>query len=146
MHGVTDGDPAAPELATAGTAPRRQPDPNPFASAVLLMSRDARHRHLFLADLEWALLPPLALKQVRLFRKDDRPVAFATWAFVSEEVEARLAAGHTRLKPEEWKSGDRCWIVDVVAPFGGADEVVKTLKDTVLEEHEVRVLQQNSRP
>jgi len=113
---------------------------NVLTGALGLLMASPRHKHLFLSDLEWALLPPLALRQFRLFAKDNRPVAFATWAFVSEEVEARLNAGHAKLKPAEWKSGERCWIVDVVTPFGGGDGILKTLRETVLGKEDVRVL------
>jgi cytolysin-activating lysine-acyltransferase len=47
-------------------------------------------------------------------------------------MEERLKAGHSKLKPAEWKSGDRCWIVDVVAPFGAASAIVDSLKENVL--------------
>jgi len=122
--------PAAPEGATA-------PNLNVLTGAIGLMMASPKHRHLFLADLEWALLPPLALKQFRLFTKDNRPVALATWAFVSETVAKRLEAGAAKLKPGEWKSGERCWIVDLVAPYGGATEFVSVLRDSVLKDCEV---------
>jgi cytolysin-activating lysine-acyltransferase len=32
------------------------------------------------------------------------------------------------LKWPDWKSGDRLWVVEVIAPFGGAEEMVKDLK------------------
>jgi len=105
-----------------------------------LMGRSPKHRHLFIADLEWLLAPPLALKQVRIFRKNKQadqnvasataqqsegtPVAFVSWAFVSDEADARLKSGVIRLRPAEWRSGPHPWIIDVVAPFGGADEAV----------------------
>jgi cytolysin-activating lysine-acyltransferase len=41
----------------------------------------------------------------------------ALWAFLSEEAEAKLASGKGRMRPDEWKSGDRCWVIEVVAPF-----------------------------
>jgi hypothetical protein len=68
-------------------------------------------------------------------------------ATVSEEVEALLARGTTflwpasggTLRPHEpvpaqagnWKSGDHLWVVEVIAPFGGAEEMVKDLKANV---------------
>lgn len=128
--------PAAPEGALA-------PNLNVLTGAIGLMMASPRHRHLFLADLEWALLPPLALKQFRLFTKDNRPVAFATWALVSEAVAARLEAGHGKLKPGEWKSGDKCWIVDVIAPFGAAEDFIRALKDEILERHDVHMMVMN---
>jgi len=127
--------------AAAGGAAETQPvgqAPNPLASAIALMTASAPHRHLFIADLEWALLPPIALRQCRVFVRGGRPpVGFASWAFVSDEVEARLKAGQTKLKPAEWKSGDRCWIVDLIAPFGGAAGFVRMLTEGVLKAHTV---------
>ena len=120
---TAEGD--AVDTGVSDTAASKPADYNVFSSAVFLMSRSAKHRHLFLADLEWRLMPPLALKQFRLFTKDNHPVALATWAMVSEAVEARLKGGGTHLKPEEWKSGDRRVVVDIVAPFGGEKEKVQ---------------------
>ena len=40
---------------------------NLLAAAIALMLRAPGHRHLFLGELDWLLLPPLALKQCRLF-------------------------------------------------------------------------------
>lgn len=111
--------------------------PNPLASAVALMAASPRHRHLFIGDLEWALMPPIALKQFRIFAQDSRPLAYASWAFVSDEVEARFKTGVTKLKPNEWKSGDRCWLIDLVAPMAGAAAFIKLLQDSVLKDQTV---------
>jgi hypothetical protein len=62
------------------------------------------------------------------------------WAAVNEEVEVRLAAGTSRMRPQDWKSGDRLWVVEVIAPFGGAEEMVKDLKAKVFAEREMRFL------
>jgi cytolysin-activating lysine-acyltransferase len=136
---VLSDEPAdGPDLAAA-TAPAEEAppgtlrrEPNVYASAIWLMQLSRRHRHLFLADLEWALMPPLALKQFRLFHKDGTPVALATWAFVSDEVEERLNQGRMRLKPEEWKSGDNCWLIDVVAPPTVVKQVVQDVMKSIL--------------
>jgi cytolysin-activating lysine-acyltransferase len=53
-------------------------------------------------------------------------------------VEARLVSGNARLRPQDWKSGDRLWIVEAVAPFGGTDEMLKDLKAKVFPDREVR--------
>ncbi len=119
-----------------------------LASAVWLMGKSEAHRHLFLADLDWRVLPAIAHKQFRLFHKDGKPVAFASWAMVSDAVAVRLGldgaeAGDDgapagprpamRLRPEEWRCGERRVIVDVVAPFGGAEAVVRAVgKSTLL--------------
>lgn len=89
------------------------------------------HKHIFVADLEWLVVPAVVLDQYKLYMKDNAPLAFASWAFVSEEVENRLAQGQMRLAPKDWKSGDRLWLIDLVAPFGGGKEVFRELREGV---------------
>ncbi len=115
---------ATPGEAQPGTA---SPQPvNPLAAAITLLLASPPHRHLFIADLEWRLLPAIASGQFRLITKDNRPLAFVTWAFLSDEIKERLqdamkqpggASGAGRLKPEEWRSGKNHVIVDFVSPF-----------------------------
>lgn len=96
---------------------------NPLAAAITLLLASPPHRHLFIADLEWRLLPAIASSQFRLITKDNRPLAFVTWAFLSDEIKERLKSaggsnsGAGRLKPEEWRSGKNHVIVDFVSPF-----------------------------
>lgn len=65
--------------------------------ATWLMMQAPTHKHLFLADLEWLVLPPVILGQFRLWRRGDVPVGFASWAYLSEEAEARVRSGVRRL-------------------------------------------------
>ena len=51
------------------------------------------------------------------FTDQSKPIGVAFWATVNEEVEARLAAGTTKMRPQDWKSGDRLWAVEVIALF-----------------------------
>jgi cytolysin-activating lysine-acyltransferase len=107
---------------------------------VWLMSQSPLHKQFFIADLEWFVMTPLLLQQFRLFYAKDRPMGVAFWGFVSEEVEERLKTGTSRLRPQDWKSGDRLWVVEVVAPFGGVEEMVKDLKAKVFKDREVKFL------
>ena len=88
-----------------------------------LMMRTPQHRHAFLADLEWLVVPAIVSNQFALHEELDPrtgvrlPVAALLWANVSEVVDARLTANpavRPRLKPEEWVSGATPWLVDVV--------------------------------
>lgn len=106
-----------------------------------LMLQSEIHRHLFLADLDWLVLPALQLKQFRLIRKDNIPVAYASWAYLNEEAAARLTKGEKRLRPTDWKSGSELWLIDLIAPFGGQEEIVRELKDKVFGEQKVKSLQ-----
>ena len=107
---------------------------------VWLMSQSPLHKHVFISDLEWRVMTPILLQQFRLFYDRQKPLGVIFWASVSEEVEARLAAGTTRMRPQDWKSGDRLWVVEAIAPFGGAEEMVKDLKAKVFPGREIKAL------
>ena len=62
------------------------------------------------------------------------------WGTVSDEVAARLGQGTSKLRPQDWTSGDRLWVVEVIAPFGGAEEMVKDLEAAVFPDREIRML------
>ncbi len=94
-----------------------------------LMRQSRAHRHLFIADMEWLVIPPVMQRQFRIYRQNQVPVAYVSWARVNEEVEARLKSGQVRLKPNEWNCGDRNWIIDIIAPTGKADEIIKDLRE-----------------
>jgi hypothetical protein len=86
----------------------------------------------------WMAMPPIILQQFRMFYAKDRPIGVILWAFVNDEVEQRLLPGNARMRPQDWKCGDKPWIVEVVAPFGGTDEMLKDLKGKVFKDREVR--------
>ncbi len=91
---------------------------------IRLLSQSPEHKYMFLAELEWAIIPPVRLGQFRLFHKEGRVVGFVTWAMVNEAVEARLKRGVRRLRPDEWKCGERRVVVDVIGgPSHDLDDV-----------------------
>ena len=67
-----------------------------------------------------------------------QPIGVVLWGLVSAEVEARLAAGSARMRPQDWRSGNRPFVVEVIAPFGGAEAMLADLKAKVLAGREVR--------
>ena len=105
---------------------------------VLLMAASPGHKFVFLADIEWMLLPAILLQQYRIYHDDKgHPIAFAAWAFVSEEVEKRLNGGNARLQPADWKSGDRLWLIHIVAPLGHTALVLDGLINRQLSTHKI---------
>ena len=44
------------------------------------------------------------------------------------------------MAPTDWKSGETLWLVDIVAPFGGHDAMIKDLKEKVFPERELKYL------
>jgi cytolysin-activating lysine-acyltransferase len=133
----------SPDMATHGAA-RDSGGPRTVAEAigqiVWLLSQSAVHRELKIKALEWSFMPAVVSEQFRIFRfgptpglSDADPASFeqfgltregletlplgvAIWANLSEAAEAKLEAGE-QLSAEDWKSGDRTWLVELISPF-----------------------------
>jgi len=128
-----------PEGEQAGDAPKKTVA-TALGEMCWLLSQSPNHRHaLFCADLEWLVMPPLMQGQYRLFYAEGRPVGVALWAFVSDTVEQRLAGGG-RIGSEDWRSGDRVWLVEIVAPFGNQDRMLDDLCNTALADRKFRFI------
>lgn len=138
-----DGDVAAAEGRDARIA-RDAVRMAAFGHVCWLMGRSEVHRHLFFTDADWLIMPPIILNQHRLWVREGLPVGYASWACVGPEVSARMAQGVRRLAPTDWKSGDEWWLIDLIAPFGGQDEMLAGLKDTTFKDREVRTLRAES--
>ncbi|TCS63057.1 toxin-activating lysine-acyltransferase [Varunaivibrio sulfuroxidans] len=151
--GLTDGvetaETAAPSAATAGPPSSGQapaiPNIPPAMAEVLgqitwLMLNSTQHRHLFLTDYEWLILPAVLRKQFRLIRQDEKSVAVVLWAYLNEETERRFLGGTRKLAPNEWGAGETPWIVDVIAPFGGHEQAIQGVVDSVFMGRDVKVL------
>ncbi|WP_193371163.1 toxin-activating lysine-acyltransferase [Pelagibius marinus] len=110
-----------------------------FGQAVSIFMQSPQHRHLLISDLEWRLIPPIALQQYRLVQHKGTPAGFVSWALVDEETEERLQQPDFRLRPQDWKCGERVWIIDVVAPAAQAQTLVEKVKAEVFEGREVQV-------
>src|SRR5262245_24398246 len=110
--------------------------PGKTASQVLgeivwLMVQSPRHKSLALSSLEWFVMPAIQLKQFRIFYRGDRPVGLALWAQVDDAIAKRLDSGDKRLAAAEWRCGPHHRIVEVVAPFGGEQEIRRQLEAAV---------------
>ena len=115
------------------TEDNRPNDPSGLlGAAVWLMLSSGAHKHLFVTDFEWLVVPPILAKQFRLFRRNNVPVGFISWALLDDEVEARIINGSVKLAPNEWTKGKKLWIIDVIAPFGGGMTCSKTLRKIYL--------------
>jgi cytolysin-activating lysine-acyltransferase len=89
-----------------------------YGDAAFLAMRSPRHAASTVSSLRAALEPPLIMGQYRIFRFDGVPRGIITWGWFSPEVEKAYVAGEV-LRPEDWRSGDRLWLVDLIAPYRG---------------------------
>ena len=129
---------------------------------VWLMSQSSIHRYLSLADLEWLLMPPILLRQYKLYRDEgQKPIAAALWAYLSEESEKKfLSVG--RLSPQDWgnnasvnpekgimpNAGGTLWLVELITPFHNEtnnhrEQIVNDLVNSTLTGQELKILQLN---
>jgi hemolysin-activating ACP:hemolysin acyltransferase len=109
-----------------------------LGQVVSVLMRSVQHRHSFLADLEWLVLPALASNQVAVLDAPNNanimsgPAAAILFARVSPEVDKRLStspAFRVRLKPEEWTSGNIPWLVEAVGEQHAVSTLIKILLD-----------------
>jgi cytolysin-activating lysine-acyltransferase len=133
-----------------GAASQTTPAPHPTVASVLgelvwLLAQSPGHKHLFIADLEWFVMPPILLNQFRVFHAEGKPIGFAVWAACSAPVEARLAGGMARMQPQDWQSGSALWIVDLVSPFGHIELMLDDLRTTVFADKEVRFYKRDAK-
>lgn len=120
----------------------------------LALSLVPRYRHHSLADLQTLVIEPLLRDRIAIATaktEDDAqgavgPLAgIAFWASVSDEVDAKIreqikgGAFPIRLKPDEWVSGDKIWLFDVVAPSQKLASSVLANFRRVVKQGEVRI-------
>jgi cytolysin-activating lysine-acyltransferase len=97
-----------------------------------LMLQQSGLRHTLLSELDWRVMPPLVLEQAKLYMREGAPVAYVSWARLSQAVAQRYSEAPHQLMASDWRSGEQVWLIDLVAPFGGAQEVINDLHQTVL--------------
>jgi cytolysin-activating lysine-acyltransferase len=106
---------------------------------VWLFTQSAAHRELRVKDLEWSVMPAILSEQFRIFRfgplpgldraaaeklappglnaaVEELPLGVAIWARLSAQAEQRLE-NEERMQAEDWTSGDRVWLLELVSPF-----------------------------
>lgn len=107
-----------------------------FGSALRVLL--GTERKLFkLASISIQLVASIKMNQIFvLYNERGAPVAYAVWAFLSDEVSTEMAANESRLLHcSEWNEGLNLWLMDFVAPFGHARELAAKLRCEVFNNH-----------
>lgn len=89
-----------------------------YGDFMFLAFRSPWHARMSVANLRSAFERPIELKQFQMFRFDGVPRGVITWANMSADAERRYVSGEL-LKEGDWNSGDRRWIIDIIAPYKG---------------------------
>ncbi|WP_420862957.1 toxin-activating lysine-acyltransferase [Algirhabdus cladophorae] len=88
-----------------------------------LMSMSKEHRDLPFSTLDSRILPAILLKQFKIIRKDTMPMAFLSWATLSDEAKAKFQKDPDSLELLDWRSGKNVVVVECISPFGPAAEI-----------------------
>lgn len=100
-----------------------------LGSAVWLWMQSSTHKDIPLSDLPVILLPAIKHGQFILALEKGKPVFFLSWAEMGEAAEACYLDAPPELMPlEDWKSGDRVWFLDWIAPFGHTRKMTRFLQ------------------
>lgn len=99
-----------------------------LGSIVWLWMQSDFHNTIQLKDLPALLLPAIKSRQFIVAIKEEKPVFYLSWANLSAEAESRYI-NHvaTDMPLEDWDSGDRMWVLDIVAPFGNIKTIISLL-------------------
>ena len=108
-----------------------------------LFSQSPLHKNLKIADLEWSVMPAILHEQFRIFSfgplpgledisssdfpagfsregLEQMPLGVALWGNLSATAEQKVETGK-RLDHADWNSGDRLWLLELIAPFATAE-------------------------
>jgi len=109
-----------------------------LGEAVSLMVAMPKYQEWRIADLKTRILPPIALRQCKIFRQKGFPVAFVSWALVSEDIEKRLATNpQLPITQREWRSGSRLCFMDVASPKGNEAEIKEAVRKQIAKAGEI---------
>ncbi|UWR90345.1 toxin-activating lysine-acyltransferase [Phaeobacter inhibens] len=102
-----------------------------FGQAVWLMTISKDHRKLHIEEIEELVTPAVLLQQFKIYMKGKQPIAFLSWATVSDDVKARMDAGNRKLELHEWRSGPNIEIVECVSPFASTEEIKRQFLENI---------------
>jgi len=96
-----------------------------------LLAQSELHQSRPIGHLGDLILPALMQGQIRIWRGEDGPVGFATWAYLDAETEAAVLYEGHQLSAAEWNCGPRPVVLDFVAPFGNGFRMARDLSRAV---------------
>ncbi|MBK4717008.1 MULTISPECIES: toxin-activating lysine-acyltransferase [Tenebrionibacter/Tenebrionicola group] len=104
-----------------------------LGAAVWLWMHSPMHRDAPLHALPTVLLPVIKHQQYALVSQGERPVFFLSWMWLNAQSETRyLTEPVVMIREEDWRSGDRMWLRDFIAPFGHTREMSRLLRQDIL--------------
>ncbi len=112
-----------------------------LGASIWLWMHSAQHKEAPLEALPTLLLPAIKQRQYVLAFQNGKPVFFMIWAWLDEDAEQRyLTRKPLLLQENDWRSGTRMWVTDIVAPFGHSRQMANLVLNELFPEHSFRSL------
>ena len=89
------------------------------------------HRNSSLLEFERSVFLPIHHNQFRIYKKNDKPIGFVSWAYLTAELGDQYIKGKFDFKPEYWNIGKQLWFIDFITPFGDAKEIAFDLRNNI---------------
>ena len=102
-----------------------------LTDVLALAFHSPRHAPMPLIDALRGFLPPIALGQYLLLRGAGRPVAYLSWARLTDETSDRWRRGVYEIMPPDWAAGSNIWVVDVIAAPGCGARIIRRFRDSL---------------
>lgn len=133
-----------------------------FGEIVWLMTQVPIYKQLKIGDLEWLIMPPLLLKQFKVFYDEaNKPIGLALWAYLNEAGEEKLKS-QGRIEPQDWANGAHisagsglipaaggtAWLIELMAPYHTdevkhRDFILSDLMNTVFVNRQLKLIHLN---
>lgn len=92
------------------------------------------------------VVPFLQHRQFAVFIESDRVIGYVSWAYLNEETEKKyIKSQGLPLEVDEWKSGNRLWIIDWFSPFGHTRHIKNLIENYLFPEDGMRSLYHRGR-
>lgn len=100
-----------------------------IGEVVTLMSCSDYYKQYSVSDIERYVSAPIAASRAAMFYDEDGDIAgFVTHAFLRPKIEKAFIEGTHKMELKDWiaePSDGQLWIIDFIAPMGGADQITK---------------------
>ncbi|BAQ90358.1 ACP:hemolysin acyltransferase (hemolysin-activating protein) (HlyC) [uncultured Mediterranean phage uvMED] len=98
---------------------------NPFGDLCYLLAASGKYNKWTFGKIKHLFLPPIERGQYLMFHNDGKPVAFISYAYVSDELLEDLKSGARWMQPGQWNCGENIFISDFIAPFGNVGGILR---------------------
>ncbi|MBC3620320.1 toxin-activating lysine-acyltransferase [Vibrio metschnikovii] len=103
-----------------------------IGNAFELLSFSDYHKKINIEYIQREIIPPAWYQQLIVyFDERNFPWAFFSWARVSSVIEERIRREKVGLMWTDWNSGERLYINDLAAPWGGSRYVIREMRERI---------------